>query len=58
MKKIKLNYYPSLASFLDEQGIKWKTEANESISFEYKNEEMLFKIAYKFGIFVKEIENN
>jgi hypothetical protein len=47
-----------LASFLDEQGIKWKKEVNESISFEYKNEEMLFKIAYKFGIFVKEIENN
>lgn len=62
MKTIKMIYIPSLASFLDEEGIKFKNETCEAgediISFQYTDEIDLFYLAYHFGQFSEKIQEN
>jgi len=46
------NYIQGLASFLDEENIKWeKVGDKECIKIYYHNDEDLFRIGFKFGCF-------
>ena len=52
MKKVIItNYIHGLASFLDEQKIKWEHIDKDSIIIHYKTDEQLFKIGFEFGKF-------
>lgn len=45
------NYIQGLASFLDEQGIKWESIDKDRIYVFYNSEIELFKIGFEFGKF-------
>jgi len=48
------NYIQGLASFLDEQGIKWEHYSfpmGDDIIIYYETEEQLFRLGFEFGKF-------
>jgi len=45
------NYIHGLASYLDENNIKWEKQFGDQIIIFYKDEEDLFKIGFEFGKF-------
>ena len=56
MKKVIITkYIQGLASFLDENNIKWEHNDNETITIFYHNEEDLFRIGFEFGKFYETI---
>lgn len=58
MKTITVKYIQGLASFLDEENIMWELiSIDELIKIHYHNAEDLFNIAFRFGKFYKEVEN-
>ena len=57
MKKFVIkNYIQGLASFLDEEKIKWERSNNDAIVIYCHNEEDLFRIGWKFGVFYEKID--
>ncbi len=60
MKKITIDYIQHLASFLDEEGIKWEANSdegiNDKITIYYDTEQQLFRIAFEFGKFYNSID--
>jgi hypothetical protein len=55
------NYIQGLASFLDEEGIKWEhlgKEVADWIKIYYHNDEELFFIGFNFGKFYEKLENH
>lgn len=52
------NYIIGLASFLDENNIKWERLSGDTIKIYYTDEEMLFRVGFDFGKFYSKTEDN
>lgn len=60
MKTVRIeNYIQGLASFLDENDIRWEhcEILKDSIIIYYDNHEHLFRIGFEFGKFYESIDN-
>lgn len=58
MKKLIIqNYIQGLASFLDEQNIKWEQSNIDEITIYYHNDYDLFRIGFDFGKFYIQVQH-
>ncbi len=61
MKKLTLDFIQHLASFLDQEDIKWEANSeegiNDKITIYYETEQQLFRIAFEFGQFYNAIDD-